>query len=156
VSVWLFDGYVFPGWADWLGLALGAAGFLTDAQRTLSQRALTAVQAQIQTVAADLTFAVMTNDLEVAHRSLVRYGLLAREAGMILRRIDPTAHKTLENKLKATANRATAAKTILVTTSTPDVSGTSQAVMTEIELVNQELGAISSDDKNSIKGAARV
>jgi hypothetical protein len=167
-AAWYFDALVWPGWLDYLSLVLAVVGFiiaicqlsqtrtsleaateaLSIAQDTLSQKALAAVQAQIQTVAADLTFSVMYNNEEVAHRALVRYGLLAREAAEILDNLDPVGNKSLIQKLKATSTRATAAKTAVMAVgsagSSTTVADAAEMVSNEIENVHQNLMSIAS------------
>lgn len=173
--MWYFDGDAWPGWHDYLGLLVSLAGFwiaidqiartrretrkatraLETAQRHLTQRSLMAIVPQFQSVGEDLNYALPANDVEVAHRTLVRFSLLAREASGLLTGLAGN-HDGLSARLVKAAERATKAKATLVTEKTPDVIVVVKTVAAEVDKLSQDLVGLTSTLRNTIEGAPSV
>ncbi|WP_133411881.1 hypothetical protein [Agromyces badenianii] len=173
--MWYFDGYAWPGWHDYLGLFIALAGFwiaidqivrtrretrkanvaLARAQRHLTQRSLMAIIPQFQAVGDDLNYALPANDVEVAHRTLVRFSLMAREASGLLVGLEGD-HDALSARLVKAAERATRAKATLVTEQSPDVIVVVKSVAAEVDRLSQDLVGLTSSLRNTIEGASGV
>ena len=179
---WLFDATGAPGWHDWLGLLIAGFGFsiailqirdaksasenaaresakatlaLTAAQKNLSQRALMAVLPQIQTVVTDLAYAFPTNDVEVAQRTLVRFGLIARETCGLLEGLHGD-HTELSRRLLKASEKATRAKSTIVSSANPDVISAAKSVSADIDKLSQDLAGLVSSMRHTIEGASIV
>lgn len=175
VRVWYFDGYAWPGWHDYLGLAIAVAGFwiaidqivrsrhATDratqalgvAQKHLTERSIMAVVPHFQSVSEDLNYALPANNVEVAHRTLVRFSLMAKEASGILTSMGDD-HAGLAVRLDKAADSATKAKGKMLTEPEPNVIVIVKAVAADIDKLGQELAGLSASLRNTVEGTKRV
>ncbi|MCE4025451.1 hypothetical protein LXM50_05655 [Microbacterium sp. Au-Mic1] len=173
--VWWFDSQAAPGWHDWLGLFLTVAGFwiaiaqlrktrtatqaaaseLERARRKLNGDQLSAVVPQLQTVVADLDFAVDNNDREVAHRALLRFGYVATESISLLdnRTAD---HSALKTRLSEVASSALDVKATIVGRRNVDVARTAKAVTKEIAALSVEIAGLVAGDRYQLGGEENV
>jgi hypothetical protein len=173
--MWFFDGDAWPGWHDYLGLAIAVAGFwiaidqiirsrkstdrataaLEVAQRHLSQRSIMAAVPQFQSISEDLNFALPANSVDVAHRSLVRFSLIARETSGVLIGLG-TDHFELIERLDAAAQHATEAKAQMLTEAEPNVILIVKSVAAEVDLIGQDIAGLASKLRNTVEGALDV
>lgn len=171
----LFDGTVGPGWFDWLGLLLAVAGFwiaivqlgktrsaadaaareLERARERLSGDQLSAVVAQLQSIVADVDFAVDNNDREVAHRALLRFSLVANESMALLGYLS-SDHSALKQRLAVAAEAALDAKAAIVGKKNVDVARTAKAVGTEIGALTVEVSGLVAQGRYEMKGGSNV
>lgn len=168
----LYDDAVNPGWFDWLGLAIALVGFgvtiyqvvktrsaakaataaLTTAQGQLAKRALLAIGPQLQSIQLDLGYTMKKNNADIAERTLVRFGLIAREASGLLITLG-VGHEDLAERMRAAAHEATVVKAAMSTTKSPDVVLLAKAISAEVDALTQDVMDIANDFRNTIEGA---
>jgi len=157
----MFDSVAQPGWFDWLGLALTVIGFLLGWRQlyktTTASRAATAalgrarkrlifdqlaaVQRQINSIIADMDFAIDFNDREVAHRALLRFSFAAAEVRALLGSIDAELgdFSALAGGFEASSDAALNVKASIVGKPSPDIARLAKVVTREIRSVSVNL-----------------
>ncbi|GAA1320379.1 hypothetical protein ACFSWE_05005 [Leucobacter albus] len=171
----LWDPNSGPGWHDWLGLALTVFGFaiafwqlkktksasetataeLNRARKKLNTDQLSAVVNQMQIVVADIDFAIDSNDREVAHRALLRFSYVAKEAEAILGNLEPD-HGPLQTRLTETSSKALDAKSSIVGRPNADVARTAKAVGVAVSSLTVEISGLIASDRYQLGEDARV
>ena len=157
---WAFDANVAPGWFDYVGLFVALVGFaltiwqtmksrgaaeaatsaLVEARRTLVNNSLLASQNQFQLVVSDLDQAMGSNQVDLAHRTLVRYSHLAKETETLL--AENLDVMPLREKLLASSELALDTKEKIVQSKSPDVQRLSKAISREVNQVSVDMSAI--------------
>ncbi|WP_285036894.1 hypothetical protein [Plantibacter sp. ME-Dv--P-095] len=173
--MWFFDGNAWPGWHDYLGIALAVAGFwvtisqivktrtetakataaLAHAQKQLSARALLVLVTHFQTVSEDLAYALPHNDVQVARRALVRFSHLAMETVGVLGSLDGN-HSEVSDRMSKASDKATKVKGTLMSTASPDVTAIVKSITSEIDKLGQDMTGLSSSLRNTIDGGTSV
>jgi hypothetical protein len=162
----MFDPTALPGWHDWLGIVLTIGGFITafvqlaktrtaaetaarklaEATQKLNADQLGAVVPQLATIVADMDFAIDANDREVAHRALLRFSHVAREASGLLAHLTAD-HTDLQSRLVQSIEIALDVKGNIVGRVKADVPRLAKPITAEIRALSVELAGVTVDDR---------
>lgn len=173
--MWWFDDAAAPGWHDWLGLLLTVAGFLiafrqlrktqTAAETAASELArarlklnsdqLAAVLPQLTSIVSDLDFAIDNNDREVAHRALLRFSYVAKEAIALLANLDAD-HTSLQSRLGGASSTALDVKGSIVGKKSVDIARSAKAIGADINGLSVEISGLVAQDRYLLGGGEDV
>lgn len=167
---WALDQTSAPGWHDWVAFGLTLVGFafafwqlhktrsaseeaaseLAAARLKLNTDQLAAVITQLSTVCHDMDFAILANDREVAHRTLLRYSYVATEAVALLGNLEDD-HAVLVARISKVSVTALDKKGEIVSHSNPDINRLTKAVTREIGAITVELSGLTAKDRYKIR-----
>jgi hypothetical protein len=166
-NLW-FDIDSAPGWHDWLGLGITLVGFaltifglivaydqlkktqtaaeavnvrLSEVRDKLNGDQLAAVLPQLNTIVADMDFAIDNNDREVAHRALLRFSYVATETIALLSNV-LMDHTELQERLRTTSSIALDIKGSIVSKRTADIPRLAKATSRDIGELTVEVSGI--------------
>ena len=162
----MFDPAALPGWHDWLGIVLTVGGFivafvqlaktrtaaetaasrLAEATQKLNADQLGAVVPQLATIVADMDFAIDANDREVAHRALLRFSHVAREATALLAHLSAD-HSQLQIRLNDAIEIALDVKGNIVGRANADIPRLAKPITAEIRSLSVEVSGVTVDDR---------
>lgn len=171
----MFDPTGVPGWHDWLGLVLTVGGFtvaffqlkktrtaaetaalrLAEATQKLNTDQLGAVVPQLAAIVSDLDFSIDSNDREVAHRALLRFSHVAREARGLLANLKAD-HTVMQERLTIAIEIALDVKGNIVGRKIADVPRLAKPITAEIRAISVEIGGLTVDDRFKLGEAKDV
>lgn len=172
---WYFDGFVSPGWFDYIGALLAVAGFVvaldqlrktrssakaaTDAleaaQARLVSTTLQTMASQFQLVASDLDHAMEIDSKDVARQALVRFAHLAQETRTLLTE-DIQGHDGLKIRLNSSSEMALDVKERITQSAGVAVSKMAKKVSREISALSIEMTGVGASLRHTVEGANDV
>jgi hypothetical protein len=172
---WYFDPTAWPGWLDWIGLALTVFGFaltgwqlwrtanasraatraLSDARRRLATDQLAATLPHIATAGNDLNWAMDNNNREVAHRALLRFSEATGEVVALLDNIEESPPR-LAARVAQAGDLALDIKDKVMRRKALDVGRDAKGITRELEALSNELQTLVARRRYSLGEDERV
>jgi hypothetical protein len=165
-----FDPNAAPNWSDYLGLALGALGFvlayhqlrktrnstvaaieaLDQAREQLIANQVLRLDASFQGAHDDLEHAAASNNRELAQRTLVRYGRIAKDSAVLLRSVSDHNEDLAKRMVRSSTRASKTKESVLLAESSQTVR---ELLLTEIKLIEglvADVSALTMSLKNQV------